>query len=143
MSLISLAYVSIETRPMSKQDIMDILNTARTHNAELNITGMLLYRDGYFIQALEGDEQDVIALYEKIAEDKRHQNMLTVHREEIEERSFGDWQMGFRNLDELENPEDVQGYTDFLNADFSKEYFEDEPDRAHRLLRLFAEEANY
>ncbi len=143
MGLISLAYVSTESRAMSNEDIMDILNTAREFNGSKNITGMLLYRDGYFIQALEGEEAEVQALYDKIAEDDRHQNVLMIHKGPIEKRSFKEWSMGFRNLEEIENPEEIPGYTDFLTEEFSSRYFSEQPSRAQRLLELFAKETNY
>jgi hypothetical protein len=59
MGLVSLVYVSVARELMSDEDLKAILEVARRKNAERNITGMLLYRSGYFIQALEGEEADV------------------------------------------------------------------------------------
>jgi hypothetical protein len=142
MSLISLTYVSSESRPMTDQDLMDILNTARSFNPTKNITGMLLYRQGYFIQALEGEEEDVTALYGKIVQDERHTNILMVAKEPIESRSFGKWSMGFQDLDKLD-PEFYEAHQDVLNTMLDDEGFTKAPSRAHKLLQLFVEEANY
>jgi hypothetical protein len=142
MPLISLTYVSSESRPMTDQDLMDILNTARSFNPTKDITGMLLYRQGYFIQALEGEEEDVTALYGKIVQDERHTNVLLVAKEPIKSRSFSKWSMGFQNLDKLD-PEFYKAHRDVLNALLDDDAFAKAPSRAHKLLQLFAEEANY
>ncbi len=41
--MIQLTYLSTPTRPMSNDDLMDILEKARLNNAGLGISGMLLY----------------------------------------------------------------------------------------------------
>ena len=35
-----------------------------------------MYRDGFFIQALEGEEETVMSLYNKIKTDPRHRSVL-------------------------------------------------------------------
>jgi hypothetical protein len=141
VSLISLVYVSFETRPMTAQDITDILTTARKFNTEQDITGMLLYRTGYFIQALEGEEDRVKALYQKIARDPRHRNVLMIYNGSITERSFTNWSMGFKNLDEVD-PSKLEGYTDFLQSPASPEMIGD-GSRAKAFLELFKEESTF
>lgn len=141
MGLICLVYVSIESRPMSPQDITDILETAREFNAKHDITGMLLYRTGYFIQALEGEEEQVRSLYDSIAGDDRHRNVLLVYNKPIEERSFGNWSMGFKNLEGIDT-EGLEGYTDFLNEPITPEVIGD-GSRAKAFMELFREEVNY
>jgi len=142
MSLVSLVYVSFATHDMSADDLNAILKTARTFNGAHNITGMLLYRDRYFIQALEGEEEAVDALYAKIQKDPRHTNVLTVEKKRVQERSFGDWSMGFKNLDQLMN-KNIEGFTDFLNAPVPPDHFQQHPSYAKQLLLLFKEEVNY
>ncbi|NJO83577.1 MAG: BLUF domain-containing protein, partial [Blastochloris sp.] len=44
---------------MTDDQLREILVKARDKNRRLNVTGMLLYRDRFFIQALEG-EQEVV-----------------------------------------------------------------------------------
>lgn len=138
MSLICLTYVSFATKAMSTEEILDLLKVSKEKNEHKNITGMLLYRDRYFIQALEGEEADVIALYEKIKEDKRHRNVVQIDKEYIEKRSFGEWSMGFSNLDEID-PEKLDGFTDFLNNPVPEGFFKDNPSHATKLLNAFRE----
>lgn len=83
---------------MEQSDLMDLLSDARTSNDASGVTGLLLYGDEAFIQAFEGKTSTVDLLYEKIAEDKRHQDVRQIYRQDIEERSFSDWKMAFRPL---------------------------------------------
>jgi len=74
----------------------------REKNASLDVRGMLLYKDGSFLQALEGDEAVVRDLYATIAGDDRHQQVTLIIEFPVETRSFSDWSMGLAIL----NPED-------------------------------------
>jgi hypothetical protein len=58
MSLYCLVYVSIANQEMSDKHLEAMLKKARNKNEKSAITGMLLYRDGFFIQALEGETGD-------------------------------------------------------------------------------------
>lgn len=142
MALVSLVYVSIETRKMTEDDLVGILESSRKNNAKANITGMLLYRDGYFIQALEGNDKDVTALYNKIAQDDRHKKVLLVGKDEIGQRSYSDWSMGFKNLDGIDLTK-VPGYSQYLDEPIEPHSFEKQPSRAKQLLELFRTRSNY
>ncbi len=142
MALVSLVYVSVETRKMTENDLVAILESSRKNNAEANITGMLLYRDSYFIQALEGEDKAVNALYDKIAQDNRHRKVLLVGKDRIEQRSYGDWSMGFKNLDGVDLTK-VPGYSQYLDEPIEPHSFEKQPSRAKQLLELFRTRSNY
>jgi len=49
-----LVYVSSTTRPFSGEDLRVLLETCRKNIAELGVTGMLLYKDGNFMQPSKG-----------------------------------------------------------------------------------------
>ena len=49
---------------------------ARAKNAELRVTGALLITDHYFVQALEGEEDRVRALFDRIRRDDRHDEVV-------------------------------------------------------------------
>jgi len=142
MSIISLVYVSVESHPMTSEDITDILTTARKFNGSQEITGMLLYRTGYFIQALEGETDRVNALYEKIARDPRHRNVLLIYKHLIEKRVFSEWSMGFKNLADVVDVSKLEGYTDFLEKPITPEMIGD-GSRAKAFLELFKHAENY
>lgn len=136
MSLISLVYVSVESHPLSEEDLIEILKKAREKNERLDITGMLLYRDGFFIQCLEGEKSAVESLYATIKLDNRHENVLTVSQDEIEERTFKDWKMGFNHISDSDLS-GLEGYEDYINKPFDNEFFSDKPSRAMVLLQHF------
>lgn len=113
MSLYTLAYISIADTEMSEEELLGILEMARKHNASKDLTGLLLYRDGFFIQALEGSEKEIDALYGRIEKDSRHHTVLQIYKKAISCRRFGDWAMGFAtpNMDALK---EVAGFSDFM-----------------------------
>ena len=74
--------------------IESILDTARQHNLDSGITGILVYGGGIFMQAIEGGRQAISDLYGTIQRDARHKDVILLHYEEILERRFGGWTMG-------------------------------------------------
>ncbi|WP_157928835.1 BLUF domain-containing protein [Pararhizobium haloflavum] len=99
MSTYQLLYVSGATRPMLPADIDAILAASRANNARLDVTGLLLYADGTFIQILEGERHVVQSLAQTIRKDQRHRNFMVLAELQAEARAFSDWQMGFKRLD--------------------------------------------
>lgn len=137
MGLISIVYVSEATKSVTDSDLKDILEIARITNQALNITGMLLHRDKYFIQVLEGDEQDVIPLYKKIAQDPRHTRVFLVYKTEIKARAFENWSMGFNRL-EYKDLANLPGYTDFMDRKIDKQFWENNSKQLASLLTTFS-----
>lgn len=73
--------------------LSNIFSVARKNNANLNITGVLSYRKGHYIQILEGDDGVVDSLLLKIKSDGRHEQVNVILDFPISERSFPDWSM--------------------------------------------------
>ncbi|TCK20254.1 BLUF domain-containing protein [Pseudonocardia endophytica] len=86
----SRSLIPAETR---KAVLGEIFSSARSNNKRQQITGALLLSGDYFVQALEGDEQAVQALYEHIAKDDRHEDVTVVDERRLDERTFGKWSM--------------------------------------------------
>lgn len=106
-----LIYLSSASELLSEEELQQILAKSRKNNEAAGITGMLLYFDGNFIQAIEGDEYAVKSLYDKITLDKRHQGFIKLLEGKIEERSFSEWSMGFKSI----SIEEVKKYPGFRN----------------------------
>jgi len=70
-----------------------IFRTARTKNANFNITGLLSYKNGRYIQILEGGEDNVNQLIANIMSDPRHEDMQILMDFRIEDRSFAEFGM--------------------------------------------------
>jgi hypothetical protein len=99
---------------------------------------MLLYKDGNFMQLLEGSQPVVDALYTKITRDPQHIGPITLLKGEVPERAFAHWSMGFRELKSTRD-EQVPGYDDFLNTPLTSGDFVAHPSRAQKLLLMFKE----
>jgi lipopolysaccharide biosynthesis regulator YciM len=137
--MVSLVYISSAIRPFSDDELKALLEQSREKNARLEITGMLLYKDGNFMQALEGPDEAVCGLYRTIERDPRHHGVLQLMRHPIEGREFASWWMGFRNLRDV-TLEQVPGYSAFLNEPLHSAEFQADPSRAQKLLKMFREQ---
>jgi hypothetical protein len=99
-----LIYTSISSQLMAEAELAVLLEQSWQHNAGCELTGMLLYMEGRFInklegrfmQLLEGSEQDVRRMFKKIEADKRHHHILLLETGRYEVRSFCNWSMGFQ-----------------------------------------------
>jgi hypothetical protein len=90
---IRLLYSSEAAAGPQYRDLVDLLTHAQTHNRAQDITGILCYGSGQFLQALEGGRAAVSALYNRIAADPRHESCQVISVEEIATRDFADWSM--------------------------------------------------
>lgn len=85
----------------SEGAIEAILASARHHNAESGITGILCYGDGVFLQCIEGGRMQVSELFATIQKDPRHKDVALLAYEEICERRFAGWSLGQVNISKL------------------------------------------
>jgi hypothetical protein len=90
-----------------------LLHKARTSNAQLGVSGLLLFHTGAFLQVLEGSPEVVAALFAKIERDKRHDRVVLLQRRAVSERSFSGWGMGLMKTDSKALTA-VPGLNDFL-----------------------------
>jgi hypothetical protein len=131
-----LIYVSSAVRPLSQLELLDILEVSRTKNEEAEITGLLLYKDGNFMQFLEGPRENVCSLMEKIKKDPRHRGVITLLQQEQRGREFSNWSMGFKEIESDILP-DVPGYSDLLDLPLTSEQFLLDPSKSLNLLLGF------
>ena len=132
-----LVYASSATKPFNEQELIELLNVSRRNNEKAEITGMLLYRDGNFMQYLEGPKENVLTSMTRISNDSRHHGIITLLQKETPIREFSDWAMGFKSL----NAETLEqaGYSDFLNAPLNGDKFRSNPSACIQLLTTFKE----
>ena len=74
-----------------------------------------MYDQGTFCQALEGEAEDVHALFSKILVDDRHTNVIKIFDDEIMVRDFSSWSMNCINLDDYDKKQ-IYGYMDFTES---------------------------
>jgi hypothetical protein len=118
--MIQMSYLSRSSEPMSADQLLALLKQCRTNNAARDLTGMLLYGNGTFLQVIEGDDAVVDRLVETIAADPRHVGMQRLSRKTIERRQYADWSMGFERVTES-GLRQVEGLRDFGADDFNVE----------------------
>jgi hypothetical protein len=94
-SYTEIIYASASVKPFSSKQLTDLLAKARAKNGTLDVSGLLLYHQGSFLQVLEGVDSVVSELYARIAKDPRHHRCMVVKRSTVGRRSFADWSMGF------------------------------------------------
>jgi len=101
--LVRLMYASRAANSVNPDDLAAILKKSKANNPPIGVTGVLCFSDGIFLQVLEGGRSQVSGLYNKIACDPRHRDVVLLSYEEVSERSFAGWSMGQVNLSRL-NP---------------------------------------
>lgn len=112
--MLQIIYASASTKPFTRKELVELLKAARQKNIVADVTGMLLYHAGCFLQVLEGPDENVEAIYAKVQKDSRHTNVWLLVRETIEERAFEHWSMGF--IDTTGMAEKIAGFVDYMQA---------------------------
>jgi hypothetical protein len=131
-----IVYSSSASQAFTKPDLQALLQEIRERNTEFGVTGMLLYKDGNFMQALEGEQEVLSRLVSVIEHDSRHRGFLVLLRGTSQQRLFPDWSMGFRDLAD-ERAARTPGYSDFMNTPLTDAEFSQDPNRSMKLMLLF------
>jgi hypothetical protein len=113
--LIQVVYASRATVACDGPFLNALLEKARNTNAQLGVSGVLLYHTGAFLQVLEGAPDVVAALYAKIQRDQRHDRIVILQRRTVDERSFSEWSMGLMKTDS-KALRGVPGLNEFLTG---------------------------
>ena len=101
VDLTHLVYVSRITEEFSDQDLHAILCASQRNNLLLNITGILVYKNGRFMQFLEGSEFNVLKIFTVIKKDFRHHDIDVIRKKKILKRQYENWRMRLVNSDEI------------------------------------------
>ena len=100
MALHEIIYVSLATHEMAQAELLQLLDESRGYNVAHGITGLLMYHRQEFLQLLEGERDEVEALYATICRDPRHQQVYAMWEGPVQALSFDHWAMGFVSPDE-------------------------------------------
>jgi hypothetical protein len=131
-----LVYVSSAVEPFSETELERLLKKSRRNNESAGVTGMLLYKDGNFMQCLEGPKEAVQTLEARIRSDPRHRGMIVLLNEDDVQPDFGEWAMGFKKLDS-DTALEVPGYSEFMSVPLTDERFQSKPSNSLKLLFSF------
>lgn len=94
-----LVYLSHAIDGIAYSDIQSILNSSRINNEKNQVSGVLIFRDGYFLQLLEGKESDVLSTLGKVIQDRRHHHLQVIIEAVSNQRIFNSWEMNFLDGD--------------------------------------------
>ena len=131
-----LIYISTSIKLMDDAQLESLLQTCRLNNQKLNVTGMLLYKSGNFMQMLEGDKTTIFNLLNHIKKDSRHKDIYKIMDGEINQRSFNDWSMGFYNMQISDSRTE---YSKYFDNTFTLKTFADDEQAAYNFIRNFNE----
>lgn len=98
--VLQLVYTSKAVQEFWPNDLLALVEKARTKNAPRGITGMLLFHDNHFLQLLEGPDQAVRACFDVIKGDPRHTDVRVLLTGAESARAFPDWTMGFERMED-------------------------------------------
>ena len=114
-----LLYLSQSSETFSMFRLDELLQKSRLNNKALNITGLLIYNAGFFLQFLEGDKSNVQMLYKKIQKDSRHNKVKILYEQKEDKRIFNEWDMAYKNVYDF-NPQLSSLINNFIFAKSKK-----------------------
>ena len=82
--------------------LAEIAAKARQVNAELDVTGLLIFDGQRFCQQLEGPQKAVLKLIERIRNDPRHVNVEVVHNGPLAGRRFQQFSLAFSTVEDAD-----------------------------------------
>ena len=91
--LVRLTYASRICPGYGHLQIEGIVSRARSFNGEHGITGVLAFDGLQIMQLLEGPDSEVDALFDRIAADDRHEDIVRLFRDPIAGLHFQEWGM--------------------------------------------------
>lgn len=131
-----LVYISTAVKLLNEDELRNILIVSRKKNTERNLSGLLLYVEGVFIQLLEGEKLEVELAYKSIEIDRRHKNLIILANGEYPDRLFPDWSMGY-SVANKQILEQMKGYVDPMQPGLLDACDDNNP--ALIILKTFAE----
>lgn len=95
-----LVYLSTAVENFDARSLNSMIEAAAAKNSRLDITGLLMFAGGRFMQVLEGPKEAVLALFDTIEHDQRHTFVEVVQSAPVPARLFASWSMGLCNFEE-------------------------------------------
>lgn len=126
----SIIFFSTAKVAMTEDELAALGRECATNDSQVGISGMLLHKDGSFLQIIEGSNSVIRDMHARILADPRHVNMRTILDRDIEQREFDGPALGFKNLDT------APAGTPFLSP-FSYQAFAADPELAMLALGYF------
>lgn len=130
-----LVYTSHAVKPLTEPELLELLRQSRDRNKKFNISGILLYVQGKFMQVLEGKKSYVDEIFHSIQNDARHTRVTVVLEGNSPKRIFKGWSMGFKKLSDKDFV-NASGFTD-IDVFFSEHKMKENSSLLLVFLKLF------
>jgi len=101
-ALYEVLYVSTLAPRHPPRVVAEIAGRARHVNAELDVTGLLIFDGQRFCQQLEGPQKSVLKLIERIRNDPRHVNVEVLHHGPLAGRRFQQFTLAFSTVEDVD-----------------------------------------
>ena len=121
-TIYQLVYQSAPSGKATTEVLTEILTKSQYKNLRLNLTGLLAFHQGRFIQLLEGDEEVVRSLFEVIKRDARHTDVKVLLETRSVNRAMPSWVMGFASSSRIEAKLSSEGF--YIPPDLIREICE-------------------
>lgn len=131
-------YASRSLHDFEDEELVDLLLRARACNEEHDVTGMLVYAARSFLQALEGEDESVEVVWDRIRLDDRHTDLRVLSDGPASSRLFREWSMGFEHVTAGELERTLPGYRASIDYPFVSSQLVAAADTAETLLSLYA-----
>jgi len=112
----TLCYVSSSNSNLKAADLEELFRTTKRNNLKLNISGILIFNSGNFLQIMEGEQKSISKLYKKIGSDNKHSNLIKLIESPISERLFEDYETGFSIINDRKQSKQLEDYLNWLKA---------------------------
>jgi len=113
-------YVSTLAPGAPLQVVAQITAKARQANEAADITGLLIFDGMRFCQQIEGSRREVLALTQRILQDKRHIHIEILRHGPLEARRFDRFALGYADMENadvlahMENSDPAQALAQFI-----------------------------
>lgn len=85
----AIAYVSRKRESVTEMEVRSILENTCKFNNENDVTGLLIYSEGFFFQLIEGEKDLVKEIYNnKILKDSHHKDIISFVATEISKPAY-------------------------------------------------------
>ncbi|RIJ34036.1 BLUF domain-containing protein [Pontibacter oryzae] len=133
-----LVYKSEAVSGITAADLESILQVSLCHNKRDDLTGLLLFIEGTFMQLLEGREGAVKDTMQRILVDTRHRHIEILTQAPLQQRNFPDWSMGLRSITFTELSKKT-GFRDLDSSLFLNVHIGNSSHPALQILKAFYE----
>ncbi len=124
----TICYVSSTNYGIVHNDLNHLFHITKRNNIHLNVSGILILKNGNLLQLLEGEKQDVNKMYKKIRKDNRHHNIIQILNTSSSDRLFENYDTGFAIINNRRKLKQLRSYLDWLKKADMK--------RVNKLIRL-------